>query len=145
MNNTGLRRFGFGLLLLAVIVQSGCTMIAMSKRNEMPLGGNNVDAPASFVIEVATPYAKPTIHKETLTKNLTVQGALESAGLLKRFRNMQVTVYRVVPENGQLLKMGCEFQPGKRLIKYEQDYGVLPGDRIVIEPKSSLFETNKKG
>lgn len=143
MTITGLQRFGLCLLALTVAGQSGCSMVAMGKKTEMPLAGNKVESSGSFVIEVTTPFAKPTIHKETLTKNQTVQSALESAGLLKRFRNMQVTVYRVVPESGHLLKMGCEFQPGKRMIKFEQDYGILPGDRIVIEPKKSLFETTK--
>lgn len=143
MTITGLQRFGLFLMALTVVGQSGCSMVPTSKKSEMPLAGNKAEASGSYVIEVATPFAKPTVHKETLTKNQTVQNALESAGLLKRFRNMQVTVYRVVPESGHLLKMGCEFQPGKRMIKFEQDYGILPGDRIVIEPKKSLFESTK--
>ena len=47
---------------------------------------------------------------------------------------------RPVADKGQVLKMACEFQPGKPLIKFEQDYALHKGDRILIQPKKNFLE-----
>lgn len=126
----------FGILLTGA---SGCASITMGKKAELPLAGDSTPS-QSYTVEVLSLYSKGHGIRAEITEGLTVQGALEESGVLKTHRNPVVTIYRRIQENGQVLKLACEFQPNKKAIKFEQDYAVLPGDRIIVEPRPNPLE-----
>lgn len=126
-------------LLLVLACQIGCTTIAMGKKGELPLGSAGASS-KSYTVEVVSPYSKGQVHRGPITEGLTIQSALDASGVLKTHRNPVLTVYRKLPDGAGTLKLACEFQPGKRLVKYEQDYALHAGDRIIVEPKPNPLE-----
>jgi hypothetical protein len=85
-----------------------------------------------YAVDIETGFGKPVHWEGPVIRDLTVQGALEASGALRRIRVPEIEIIRVVPESGQLLRLKAQMQPGKRVVKYEQDYAILPGDRLIV-------------
>jgi hypothetical protein len=93
-----------------------------------------------FQVIKLSPLGTKDVYTGSITENLTVQSALEQAGAIKSFSNAKVDLFRIIPNSPQPLKMACDFQPGKKIIKYEQDYQILPGDRLVVTSEKNAVE-----
>lgn len=97
--------------------------------------GQAPSGPQGMYLVDMVPFMGESIsHKGQIRNNMTVQNALEESGALKKFRKMEVQLYRIVQGSGRTLNMPVEMQPGKKLVKFEQDYALHPGDRIVVKP-----------
>lgn len=130
------------LLVLAILAASfsGCASMVTARKAELPV--ERQTASNTYSIKIDSAYANEPAQVAELKTGLTVQQALDAHGLTKKYRTAEITLLRPVTKEGQVqvLKMACEFQPGKPLIKFEQDYSLHPGDRILISPKKSFFE-----
>ncbi len=124
-----------GLLGLAVLLSSGCATLP-SFGGRAPVKTEQKYSPDAdmYVVDIHPAHGQPTRWEGPILKGMTVQSALEASGALGKIRNADVEVIRPVPENGTVLRMPADLQPNKRLVKYEQDYAILPGDRIVVKP-----------
>ncbi len=67
---------------------------------------------------------------------MTIQTALERSGAIKKYRNMEVELYRKVEGAYQPLKMLAIYDAGKKMVRPETDYGLLAGDSILVKTKS---------
>lgn len=109
---------------------SGCAAVPnavpVDERASFPTTGDR------YAVDIDTGFGKPVHWEGPVTDGLTVHGALEASGTFRRIRVPEVEVIRVVPESGQLLRLKSQMQPGKRVVKYEQDYAILPGDRLIV-------------
>lgn len=115
---------------------TGCTAIDGGASGRMP--DNPVPAQnGRYAVEINTGFGQPVRWEGAITDGLTVQGALEESGAFRRIRVPEVELVRAVPDQRQNLRMICTMQPGKRRVKYEQDYAILPGDRLIVRPASS--------
>ncbi len=128
------------LLAAAVLFSSGCQSMTSFGNKSIPTEPLAKSAGQYQVVMMPT-MGKPQTFTGNVTPSLTVQTALEESGALKKFRSMKIDIYRLVDDSGKTLKMACELQPGKRIVKFEQDYQILPGDRIVVTAESSGIES----
>ena len=128
------------LILLACFAASttGCASMLATRKADLPVESQS--AKNTYSVQIDSSYAKDVIKVGELKSGMTVQQALEEMDLAKQYRSAEITLMRPVAEKGQVLKMACEFQPGKPLIKFEQDYALHAGDRILIRPKKNFLE-----
>jgi hypothetical protein len=127
-----------GLFVLSLAVSSGCSSMLTARKTDLPLEENGPKNRYSIVVD--SPYSRDDVKYGEVKKGMTVQQALEEQGLVNKHRTSEITVMRPVPEKGQVIKMASAFQPGKPLIKFEQDYALHAGDRIMITPKKTGLE-----
>jgi hypothetical protein len=120
---------------LLAISFSGCAPLKpMSDSSVTPMAAESA---GSYRVEMQGGFGKKSVYSGQLTEPTTVQTAIEKSGAIKKFRNLDVSILRVVSETGQGLKMDVRFDPTEDAIVPEQDYAILPGDRIVVQPKSN--------
>ncbi|MFM7738219.1 MAG: hypothetical protein ACKO9H_02365 [Planctomycetota bacterium] len=127
-----------GMLVLSLAISSGCSSMLTARKTDLPLEENGPKNRYSIVVD--SPYSRDDVKYGELKKGMTVQQALKEQGLVNKHRTSEITVMRPVPEKGEVIPMACEFQPGKPLIKFEQDYALHAGDRVVITPKKTAME-----
>ena len=75
-------------------------------------------------------------YKGTIDGPITIQTALERSGSLKKYRNMEVELYRKVEGTFQPLKMVAVYDAGRKQVRPETDYGLRTGDSILVKTKS---------
>jgi hypothetical protein len=129
------RRFAV-LLLLAVF--AGCASFANLGSNGRYEDESSSDPAKKYTVEMGNMMSRPTIYEGKFEDNMTVQMALERSGAIRRYRNMDIAIERTVEETGMPLRMVVQYWPAKRSVSPEQDYALLPGDRIIVEPASGL-------
>ena len=115
---------------------SGCsTLSILNDSSQTPIA-----APSAGTYQVKLMgggFSKDSVYQGTLDGPLTVQTALERSGAIKKFRNMEITVLRVVEETGRGLKMSITYKPAKKSVSPEQDYAIFPNDRILVKEVSN--------
>ena len=129
---------GKWLLLAILAFSTGCASFAnFGAGRERKDSGNSGQ---HYQVEMSNMVGMPTVYEGQLEKDMTVQGALERSGAIRRYRKMDVSVLRVVEGSGQPLKMVVQYNPGKKMVSPEQDYALLPGDRVIVQPSRGLIE-----
>lgn len=117
---------------------TGCASFANFGLNDQYDDEPGSDPAKKYTVEMGNMMSRPTIYEGKFEENMTVQTALEKSGAIRRYRNMDVAIERTVEETGQPLRMVVQFWPAKRSVAPEQDYALIPGDRIVVEQASGL-------
>lgn len=132
---------------IASLLALSLMFISLTGCQSLPEGMMNMDsktiaAPTAgqaskgqYRVEVSGPMAKPRAQMGTITNQTTVQSALDASGALAKFRGADITVLRKT-EDGRGLKMPVELQPGKKAVKFEQDYALHHGDRVIVTGKN---------
>jgi len=119
-----------GLLLAA----SGCSALPQTQNQILPAGAAaTTESPGVYEVELRGNFGKASRAQGVIDGPITVQTVLERSGAIKKFRNMDITVLRVVQENGHGLKLPVDYQAGEKSVRPEQDYAIHPNDRILIE------------
>jgi hypothetical protein len=116
---------------------SGCSTLSPLTGKAVPADSQTSVPTETFTVEMRGLMQQPKIYEGMLDGPITVQTVLEEFGAIKKFRNMEITILRVVKESGRGLKMPIKYNPRDRAVTPEQDYAILPNDRIVIEPSSN--------
>ena len=126
------------LMLLAIlfVCQTGCTTLNTLGKKEVPTDSQPADPAGTFIVEMRGVMSKPKVYEGMLDGPVTVQAVLEEFGATKKYKNMEITVLRIVEETGRGLKLPVKYNVRKKSVSPEQDYAILPKDRIVIEPSS---------
>lgn len=126
------------VLLSAVLASSGCSTFSLTQAQALPAGAAQAQkAQGVYEVHMKGGFSKETVSRGVIDGPITVQTVLERSGAIEKFRNMDITIMRVVKESGQGLKLPVDFQGGKDAVKPEQDYAIHPNDRIVIVSKSN--------
>ena len=120
------------------VVFAGCQTMTMPgldvEAAEMPAAG---ESKGQYQIQMVPAFGKSTVEKVKITKPTMVQDALESAGAMKKFRGMKISLNRVVADSGKLLSLPVEYDVKSKAVRPEQNYEVLPGDSISVTPKQT--------
>jgi len=88
----------------------------------------------------------PETMKMPLSDSATVQTALDHVRAAKRFRKMDIHVFRTPPNhasgNAGLQKMNVQYDYVRRRATWESDYQLHPNDRVIIveDPSNMLDE-----
>lgn len=127
------------LLVAIAALNSGCSTLGSMSISESvipPAAEGEVNG--MYMVDMVPLVGKKASHKGQIRGNMTVQNALDESGALKKMRNVKITVFRIVQGSGRTLKLPVKLQSAKRIVKFEQDYSLHPGDRIVVEARSAL-------
>lgn len=117
---------------------SGCSSLPKIGKTDLPaeatISDQDQEPQPAYFVEMHSNFGKPKLYQGTIEKPTRVQEALEDSGALRQFSSMSVDLYRAVP-GGRPLKLAVDFK-GSNQVRYEQDYALHPGDRLVVKPKS---------
>ena len=133
------RSFVASLVLLSMVFvcQTGCSTLNSLTGKEVPTESQTAEPAGTFIVEMRGFVHKPKVYEAMLDGPVTVQAVLEEFKVTEKYKNMEITVLRVVEETGRGLKLPVKYHPRKKSVSPEQDYAILPNDRIVIEPSSN--------
>lgn len=126
------------LLFCATVLSfaTGCQTLSLSQESSIPPIAADADAPM-YKIQMAPTFGKSTVSTEVISENMTVQDAIEKAGAPSKFRNMEITLSRLMKGRYEALRMPIEYQVGKKSVLPAHNYALHPGDTISIRPKQS--------
>ena len=117
------------------IIFSGCSTLNSSYDQAVPIEDGAVNSAGVYRVEIGGGnFQKGSVYTGSLAKPVTVQEALVLSGAIEKYRNMEITVLRVVEESGRGLKMKIDFKPKSKSVPPEQDYAIHPKDRILVKP-----------
>jgi len=110
----------------------------------VPTSAPSASAPVAvgtYTLQTSGSFLGKSVKNYPVRNGMTVQNVLEDSGQLSRHRNFDIDVIRKMEESPGFVKMPIQFDPTKHRIKFETDYAIYPGDRVVIRPRSySAFE-----
>ena len=84
----------------------------------------------SITVEIRPDRKKVEITSLTLEPGMTVQRSLEKAGVIKRFRKMDIHVMRMA--KGERQKLEAKYDHAHDSVNPLYDYAIHPGDHLVI-------------
>ena len=122
-------------LAIAATVSTGCSSLPLSSATN----GIVEDAPVAagqYQLKMESAFGGSKTFKGDIDGPITIQTALERSGALKKFRNMDVELFRKVEGAYQPLKMSAIYDAGEKMVRPETDYGLRAGDSILVSPKS---------
>ena len=134
---------------------AGVCLVAAGCASFPAAGWNNSDRMTSaqeasqgaYRVEFTNLFGRASYYDGQIDGPITVQTALERSGATKKYRNMEVAVLRVTEDTQRPLRMVVDYLPGKKMVRPEQDYAILNGDRITVSPSSNnlLDKLNQGG
>lgn len=125
---------------MIMLLGSGCSTVTGLVSKPLPVEDANLAAArGTYSVEMHSNFGQPRQYKGALTGTTTVTDALAKAGAVKKFRDLDVEILRIVEHKGHNrgLRMPIEFDSATGTPSPEQDYALLDGDRIVVKPKQS--------
>ena len=127
------------MLGLTILTTTGCLGgIGLNNRAVLPTQPVSAEASAGqYQVEMTGNFSKSSVFQGEIDGPLTVQDALERSGATKKFRSMEVMIYRVVKETGRGLKMPVEYKARNKSVLPEMDYALHPNDRISVRARST--------
>ena len=131
----------FCVLIGVVLASSGCSTLPLTQNQALPATAaasqTQKQAPQGvYEVQLSGGFSKPTTSRGVIDGPITVQTVLERSGAIDKFRNMEITILRVVKDSGRGLKLKVDFNGSKDAVPPEQDYAIHPNDRILVESKS---------
>lgn len=128
----------FCALIGALLVSCGCSSLPLSQNKEIPTAATQPqEAQGVYEVHMKGNFSKESISRGVIDGPITVQTVLERSGAIEKFRNMEITIMRVVKKSGHGLRLPVDYQGGKKAVRPEQDYAIHPNDRILIESRSN--------
>lgn len=132
-----------GFLTVVAMSNIGCAtfepMRAKQGDLEATVSGESKSEPdESYIVEVHPAIGQPKIFKGQTSKLNSIETAIASS-TAKKFRNMDIELYRKDSVTGKIIKMTSVYEPQKRYVTPETDYTIHAGDRVVIRQKSNSF------
>jgi hypothetical protein len=91
-----------------------------------------LDPASAVLVEIHPDSGPPKITPLAYEDDMVVQSVLTKSGAVKRFRRMNVSLVRPLPEGKGPHKMDVKFEYAKRHVAPENDYALRPGDKIVV-------------
>lgn len=121
--------------LLVSILCTGCSIFPKAGNSELPAAAAGESETERFFVEFHQAFGEDRQYTGIVDGTKTVQTAIDEAGIKKQIGGMEVDVIRQLP-NGRVLKMPVEIESGKK-VKYQQDYALHDGDRVIVQAKSN--------
>ncbi len=92
----------------------------------------------TFEVMMKPRYGKGGKSTQTLEGTVLLQDVLEASGAVKKYRAMEITIYRPVKGSPIPLQMQCAYDSRKDSVSQAENYEIYAGDQILIEEVSSL-------
>lgn len=124
----------FFCIAALTLMSAGCSAVPL-----VSTAGTVKDVAAAdaeqYQVKMET-FGGSKIYKGTIDGPNTVQTAIERSGATKKFRNMEIELFRKVEGAYQPLKMVAIYDARKKMVRPETDYGLRAGDSILVKTKS---------
>ncbi|MFM7846492.1 MAG: hypothetical protein ACKPEY_19975 [Planctomycetota bacterium] len=105
---------------------------------EMAAAGKAPAAHPQCAVELRSEGRKATRVSVPLNQETHVQDALVQSGAVKKFRRMNVELYRRTPA-GKSHKMAVAYDSTKRQVEFQNDYFLKPDDVLVVTEDTSTM------
>jgi hypothetical protein len=131
-------------MCLIVAAMTGCAGLGTPKSDltaelsKTGTPGSEAANTAKVEIVFQPDSGQPERMERPLTEATTVQQMLVQSGALKKYRRIEVEVMRPLP-NGGAHKIPCEYDRETRQINPENDYALMPGDRVLVKEDPSTI------
>lgn len=129
------RRMSFLLVALLTIATTGCSTLSLATTDRDADPSVSADL-GQYQVLMQANFGKSPTYTGTIDGSLTIQDALERSGALKKYRNMEIDLFREIEGSYQPLKMSALYDPGKRIVRPETNYGLRAGDSILVKTKT---------
>ena len=130
------------MILIGATLSTGCSTLPSSLSSGGLFSSDSTQTPVAtgsqpqYLVEMQMAYGGSKKYRGVIGQNTTVQSAIEASGAQKKFRKMNVVVLRKLEGAYKPLKMSCDYNSSKKMIRPESDYALQHGDRIVVTPQS---------
>lgn len=128
-------QIALGLGLLVALASTGCSMFPASTTDILP--AQTGPSRGKYQVVIQSNFGESTSYDGEIVGNMTVTSALHRSNAVNKFRGMDIVLHRVVEGSGQPLKLPVAYVYRDRSAVPEQDYALLPNDRIYVSSKSS--------
>ena len=109
----------------------GCAVTGSQDRNLSELTQSE-ESRGIYVMEYQGNKSSGEMKEYPLVGDITVQQALEKAGMIKKVSTCELTLIRTVPGTQRRHKMKLEFLSRSRQVTPEHNYALHPNDHLVI-------------
>ena len=129
-------------IILAAASLSGCASLGTPKSDMkaevLKAGQPGSEAAGNAKVEIIfqPDRGQPERLERSLTESTTVQQMLVQSGAIKKYGRIEVELLRPLP-NGGSHRIPCEYDRATRQINPENDYAIMPGDRVVVKEDAS--------
>ena len=136
---------GVALALLIATVGCGTLQLPAAFEGFVPVSKSGVtdgkDKPVektkgTFEVLMKSRFGKNRKSTQTLESTVLLQDVLKASGAIKRYRAMDITIYRPVKGSPVPLQMQCDYDSSKDSVSEAENYEIYPGDQILIEEVS---------
>jgi len=126
-------------MAFACAILSGCQSVDFetSAAIETVVPEKREDVIGQYQIQLLPRRGNPTVEKVDIAGPVTVQDALEASGAIRKFGPIKITLKRIIKDKGALLQLPVDYEFRSKTVPDGQNYGLLPGDTIVVSPKES--------
>lgn len=95
-------------------------------------------ARGTYEVLMKSRFGKGGKSTQTLEGTVLLQDVLEASGAVKKYRAMEITIYRPVKGSAVPLQMQCKYDSGKDSVSQAENYEIYAGDQVLIEEVSGL-------
>lgn len=89
---------------------------------------------ATVQVVLKTKHDKTKQYTLPLTEQMSLQNALEQTGAIRKFKDMDIKVYRVTPQSkGQVVPMQAEYDPAKNCVPVLHDMALHADDKVLLQ------------
>lgn len=140
------RKASLGVALALLITMVGCGTLKLPAAFEgfSPVSKSELeDKPVEKSLGTFEVLMKPRVGKrikstQTLkgTAPVLLQDVLEASGAVKKFKSIDITIYRPVKGVAVPLQMQCQYDSAEDSVADAENYEIYPGDQILLEEVS---------
>jgi hypothetical protein len=127
-----------GVSLITLVSLSGCTsLLGLSGIHHTPVdpaAAEQADPPATVQVVLKNKRGNAKQSTLPLTDGMSVQAALEQTGAIRKFKDMEIKVFRVTPlSKGAVVPLQADYDPAKNRVPITHDMALHAGDKILVE------------
>ncbi len=130
----------FGSLFVVCLITAGCTLNRNNIADDFSV--EHEAAQGEYQVRMEFNLSEPQMHRGTIQQPMTVQDVLVESKAIKKYRNMEISILRQLPDKPRPIRMDVDFQASQRKVVDAQNYAIHPGDRILIRPKDDTLIGN---
>ena len=130
--------FGCALMLgMSVVTSTGCLGGLGQTGANLPTEPVSAESTETYRVDMIGAFSKTSSFEGEIDGPITIQDVLVNSGATKKFRNMDVMIYRVVKESGRVLKLAVDYVPRTKSVKPELNYAIHAEDRIIVQSRTT--------
>ena len=140
------RKASLGVALALLITMVGCGTLKLPAAFEgfSPVSKSELeDKPVEKSLGTFEVLMKPRVGKRIKstqalkgTAPVLLQDVLEASGAVKKFKSIDITIYRPVKGVAVPLQMQCQYDSAEDSVADAENYEIYPGDQILLEEVS---------